>query len=84
MKFVYQEPRPFMAADIKPSKCRFEYGNPSGHTSLALSLYPVAYYIYLKSKPISTPSKFILGFVCITIMLVIIVGRVYNGVHTYG
>ena len=39
LKSVNHEARPFHVTDIVPSKCRFEYGNPSGHSLITSSLY---------------------------------------------
>ena len=39
VKSIYQEPRPFFVTDFVPSSCRFEYGNPSGHSFVAVTIY---------------------------------------------
>lgn len=49
LKSIYGEPRPFwLSPDIKPSKCRKDFGNPSGHAMTAsffwLTLYLHKYY----------------------------------------
>lgn len=32
LKSIYHEARPFFIGDFRPNGCRFEYGNPSGHS----------------------------------------------------
>ena len=39
LKSMLHEARPFFVEDIKPTKCWFEYGNPSGHALTSSSLY---------------------------------------------
>lgn len=39
LKSVNHEARPFHVADVQPSKCTFEYGNPSGHALWTMSVY---------------------------------------------
>lgn len=42
---AYAEPRMFWwVADIVPDECTSEYGNPSGHTELAIA-YPMLWYL---------------------------------------
>jgi hypothetical protein len=44
-KMAYAEPRIFWwAYDINPDECTSEYGNPSGHTELAIA-YPLLWYL---------------------------------------
>lgn len=38
LKSIYDEPRPFFVSDIRPSSCRFEHGNPSGHAIIFISV----------------------------------------------
>ena len=39
LKSTYHEARPFFVADITPTLCRFEHGNPSGHSLVAVACY---------------------------------------------
>ena len=39
LKSIHAEPRPFHVSDIIPTKCDLEYGNPSGHSVISVSLY---------------------------------------------
>lgn len=43
LKATFHEARPFFVADIVPTVCRFEHGNPSGHSLIAIGLYVSAW-----------------------------------------
>ena len=47
MKTLYHEPRPFwVSQDIKPEKCRAEFGNPSGHAMITSFFWVTVYLHY--------------------------------------
>ena len=47
MKVLYHEPRPFwVSPDIKPSVCRKDYGNPSGHVMTSSFFWLTLYLNY--------------------------------------
>ncbi len=46
-KMIYHEPRPFwVSEDIKPAKCRGDFGNPSGHVMGSAFFWLTAYLHY--------------------------------------
>lgn len=83
LKSMLHEARPFFVADIKPTKCWFEYGNPSGHALTSSSLYLTVWTLACRSF---NPSQFVrwlsLAFT-LSMCFWIAFSRVYNGVHTY-
>ncbi len=84
LKSIYHEARPFFEGDFKPNGCRLEYGNPSGHSQIAVGLYLTLWYFYYQQY--SYFHKFY-KYACLVViiinMLVIGASRIYNGIHTY-
>ena len=84
VKSVYQEPRPFFVADLVPSQCRFEYGNPSGHSFVAVGMYLTLWDFFFRTYCVERKllQRVTLG---LTVVLILAIGasRIYNGVHTY-
>lgn len=84
LKSINHEPRPFHVSDIKPTKCWYEYGNPSGHSLLTSSLYLTFWDMLCKqhkwergslarnlSLAIAIASSFLVAF-----------SRIWHAVHT--
>jgi membrane-associated phospholipid phosphatase len=84
LKAMYHEARPFFVADTRPNGCRFEYGNPSGHSFIGTGLYLTIWDLAMKEYPKTSRLVRVSTF-CGLWALIIILGasRVYNGVHTY-
>ena len=87
LKSLIHEPRPFfVTTDFQPSKCVFEYGNPSGHalwtTSVYLSLFELA-----KRQNGWTRSGGYLHDIALggTLFLILLTqfSRIWHGVHTF-
>jgi len=83
LKFAYHEPRPFMVAPIFPSKCRFEYGNPSGHSITSMAMFPAMWVAYVSQYSQIGSCLYVLSFqFVLALLLAIAATRIYNGVHT--
>ena len=84
LKGIYHEARPFFVADTRPNGCRFEYGNPSGHSFIGTGLYLTIWDLLMKEYP-KTPKLVKYGSFAALLGLIAILAasRVYNGVHTY-
>ena len=87
LKSIIHEPRPFfVTTEFKPSKCTFEYGNPSGHalwtTSVYLTLFELA-----KRQNAWTRSKTWLHDLAllgtISVILITCFSRIWHAVHTF-
>lgn len=84
LKSFYHEARPFFEGDFKPNGCRLEYGNPSGHSQIAVGLYLTLWYVYYQQYSYFHKFYKYTALVIIIInMLVIGASRIYNGIHTY-
>ena len=86
LKSINNEPRPFHVADIKPTKCWLEFGNPSGHSLATTNLYFTFWdmlcrengWTYKKAS-LKMKSSFAVAIVWI---LLVAFSRIYHGVHT--
>ena len=82
-KSFFHEARPFFVADITPTKCWLEYGNPSGHSITSSSLYLTIWDLLCRrfqaDKKMRRISLAFTLFTCIMIAF----SRLYHGVHTY-
>lgn len=94
MKTLYHEPRPFwVSQDIKPEKCRAEFGNPSGHAMITSFFWVTVYlhYYFEVGQKKQFNSIFCTAYIikmAITASLVIFLmfmalSRVYLGEHSY-
>ena len=84
MKGVYHEARPFFIADTRPNGCRFEYGNPSGHSFIGTGLYLTIWELVMKEYPKTSKFTQFSSFAALIALIVVLgISRVYNGVHTY-
>jgi len=84
LKGVYHEARPFFVADTRPNGCRFEYGNPSGHSFIGTGLYLTIWDLLMKEYPRTPKIIKYSTFACLMVMIAVLgASRVYNGVHTY-
>jgi membrane-associated phospholipid phosphatase len=82
-KSFHHEARPFFVSDLTPTKCWFEYGNPSGHSVTSSALYLTMWNLLCRRYKVSIYMR-VLSLVCTLLMIVAIaMSRVYNGVHTY-
>ena len=50
LKSLNREPRPFHVMKFTPTKCDFEYGNPSGHSLAAVSIYFILLFLLAEAK----------------------------------
>ena len=83
LKGLYHEARPFFIGDFRSNGCRFEYGNPSGHSFIATGLYITVWDLFCRQYHPSNKLKYgILAYIC-TFIVVLGASRIYNGVHTY-
>lgn len=90
-KIIYSQERPYWASNsIKALECEGGFGNPSGHSFMAMSLYlSIAFILSHKTKRLNFDnptlklvlSIFIYSFF-IWIALSIIISRVYLGQHS--
>ena len=93
-KVIYHEPRPFwVSSDIKPSKCRRDFGNPSGHVMTSaffwITLYLHYYHEVGAKKQIK--SIFCTAYIIkmgLTVALILFImfmalSRVFLGEHSY-
>ena len=83
LKCLYHEARPFFMADYKPTSCRFEYGNPSGHSFIATGLFLPLWYLACRQYKVSKCYRLLSLVALIFVILVLGASRIYNGVHTY-
>jgi len=84
LKSINHEPRPFHVSDIKPTKCWFEYGNPSGHSLLTSSLYLTFWDMLCKHhnwKSGTNARKLSLA-IFLTLPILIAFSRIWHAVHT--
>ena len=58
LKSIIHEPRPFHVAEIMPSRCWLEYGNPSGHSLLTSSLYLTMWAMSMKELNLTSGLKY--------------------------
>ena len=83
LKSLNHEARPFFVADLIPNKCRFEYGNPSGHSFIATGLFITIWDLYCRQYKVSKMWSRIF-FIPVGLMIPVLgFSRIYNGVHTY-
>ena len=83
LKSIIHEPRPFHVAEITPSKCWLEYGNPSGHSLITSSLYLTMWAMSMKELNLTSGLKYNLSrFFAIGMCLLVSFSRIYHGVHT--
>jgi len=50
LKSLNHESRPFHVIKLTPTKCDFEYGNPSGHSLGAASIYFIFLFLLAETK----------------------------------
>jgi membrane-associated phospholipid phosphatase len=90
-KMAYAEPRMFWwVKDITPDECTAEYGNPSGHTELAIA-YPMLWYLDIfetrkKNEQLEgkmTPGQ-IIAFIAVFLYSFLVgFARLYVRVHSW-
>jgi membrane-associated phospholipid phosphatase len=83
LKSIYHEARPFFLGEFMPNGCRFEYGNPSGHSQIATGLYLTYWEMLCREHKLRTGLKWLSLSALIALAIVLGVSRIYNGVHTY-
>ncbi|CDW77936.1 pap2 superfamily phosphatase [Stylonychia lemnae] len=94
MKSFYQEPRPYwVSEEIKPQKCRTDFGNPSGHSMTTsffwVTLYLNYYFEVGQKKKINTIFctayivKMALTAGLIIFLMFMALSRVFLGEHSY-
>lgn len=84
LKSVNHEARPFHVYEIQPSKCSFEFGNPSGHSLWCSTVYLCFWDMFCQQYKWRYGSRkhtssFILT---ITIILLTSFSRIWHAVHT--
>lgn len=84
LKSANHEARPFHVADIQPSKCTFEYGNPSGHSLWTTSMYLTLFDLTCQQNGWKYgnwkhTTSFILSILVITLTCF---SRIWHAVHT--
>lgn len=75
---MIKEPRPFHIEEFRPSKCSFEYGNPSGHSLVTVSSYLTLWHYNYRKHNLRVPAL-IANVIFISL---VIFSRLYAGVHT--
>lgn len=70
-------------ADYVPNGCRFEYGNPSGHSFIATGLYLAIWDFACRQYKVGGFLKYGTLVIIINNALILGASRIYNGVHTY-
>ena len=83
LKPIYSEPRPFYVSDLVPYLCRFEHGNPSGHTIIAIGFFGTLTSLYLKGKDMKSTGVRLITLAYYLIAFLIAYARIHVGVHTY-
>lgn len=83
LKSFNHEARPFFVADLTPTKCWIEYGNPSGHSVTSTALYLSMWNLLCRRYKPSTYWRVNSLLMTILVIFLIAVSRLYNGVHTY-
>jgi membrane-associated phospholipid phosphatase len=83
LKSFNHEARPFFVADITPTKCWLEYGNPSGHSITSSSLYLTVWYMLCKRYEADQKWRRISLALTLSVVFLIAFSRIYHGVHTY-
>ena len=83
LKGIYHEGRPFFMAEFKPNGCRFEYGNPSGHSFIATGLYITMWDLTSRQFKLTSMQRKLFLVPIIALILILGASRIYNGVHTY-
>ena len=95
MKTLYHEARPFWESeDIKPSKCRKDFGNPSGHC-MTTAFFWLTIYLH-KYYEVGTKTKIRNSIYCtaylvkvgmtaglILFIMFLALSRVFLGEHSY-
>ena len=82
-KSFMHEARPFFVADITPTKCWLEYGNPSGHSITSMSLYLTIWDLVCRRFQADKRARMISLSVTLFTCFMIAFSRIYHGVHTY-
>lgn len=82
-KSFIHEARPFFVADITPTKCWLEYGNPSGHSITSSSLYLTIWDLANRRYNSDSKTRKISLFITLLTCFMIAFSRIYHGVHTY-
>ncbi len=83
LKSAYDHPRPFYVTDLKPFKCRFEHGNPSGHAMMAIGFYFTLASMIIREYRLNFLMKAFVWVACLILAFLIGFARINNGVHTY-
>jgi membrane-associated phospholipid phosphatase len=90
-KMAYGEPRMFWwVEDIKPDECTAEFGNPSGHSLLAIA-YPLVLYLDIFETPERRHARGermtygqIISLVCVFLYAILVgFSRLYLRVHSW-
>jgi membrane-associated phospholipid phosphatase len=85
LKFIFLDPRPFMTTPgLVPSKCLFDYGNPSGHSTHSIMIYFGFYIQYTRAfgHQMSSFTKNLMFYFCALIFLLVAFSRIATGSHT--
>jgi hypothetical protein len=83
LKSMYHEARPFFVAAIKPNKCRFEHGNPSGHAFISVALHMTMWEIMCRQYKLGQNGRTFTFSILMMFISTMCFSRIYNGVHTY-
>ena len=82
-KSFLHEARPFFVAEITPTKCWLEYGNPSGHSITSTSLYLTVWELVCRTNKAGKKMRMISLALTLFTCFMIAFSRIYHGVHTY-
>lgn len=84
LKCVNHEARPFHVWDIQPSKCTFEYGNPSGHSLWSTAVFLTFWDLNCRQYNWRKGSiKYRISFIFIVVVILLIsFSRIWHAVHT--
>lgn len=84
LKFLFLDPRPFMTTEgLVPSKCLFDYGNPSGHSQHSIVIFFGFYTQYIRTyKDVSIFKKNLMLLVAILLFFAVAFSRIATGSHT--
>jgi undecaprenyl-diphosphatase len=83
-KIIYKNPRPFFHENwINVYDCETGYGNPSGHSIVAVSIYLTLYKMLIrKNQNLTKNSKKLFGVFVIFFILMIMISRIALGSHS--
>jgi undecaprenyl-diphosphatase len=83
-KIIYKDPRPYFHENwINVYDCETGYGNPSGHSIVAVSIYLTLYKMLLrKNKNLTKNQKKLFGVFIIFFIISIMISRIALGSHS--